>query len=39
VAEKFDWMFERISSEKAKKIARPWYDEMVEKLELSNKKK
>lgn len=26
---KFEWMFERITSEKAKKIARPWYEKAM----------
>lgn len=34
VKDKFDWMFNRISSEKAKKIARPWYEGAIKKLEL-----
>lgn len=29
---KFDWMFERINSDKAKRIAQKWYDEAIEKL-------
>ncbi len=29
---KFDWMFNRIASEKAKKIAQPMYEKSVEKL-------
>ena len=32
VKDKFDWMFNRISSEKAKQIARPWYEEAIKKL-------
>jgi len=32
VKEKFDWMFNRISSRKAKEIARPWYAKALEKL-------
>ena len=34
VKDKFDWMFNRISSEKAKQIARPWYEEAIKKLGL-----
>jgi len=33
VKEKFDWMFNRITSEKAKQIARSWYEEAIKKLE------
>ncbi len=33
VKEKFDWMFNRITSEKAKQIARQWYEEAIKKLE------
>jgi len=33
VKEKFDWMFNRITSEKAKQIARKWYEEGINKLE------
>lgn len=29
---KFDYMFNRITSEKAKNIARPWYEEGIKKL-------
>jgi hypothetical protein len=32
VQAKFDWMFERISSDKAKKIAQKWYDDSIRKL-------
>lgn len=32
VREKFDWMYNRITSEKAKEIARPWYEEAIKKL-------
>jgi len=32
VKDKFDWMFNRITSEKAKQIARPWYEEAIKKL-------
>jgi hypothetical protein len=32
VLDKFDWMYNRITSEVAKKIARPWYDEAIRKL-------
>ena len=30
---KFDWMFNRITSEKAKQIARPWYENALKKLD------
>jgi len=30
---KFDWMFSRMTSEKAKKIARPWYKKAIKDLE------
>ncbi len=30
---KFEWMFNRITSEKAKKIARPWYEKAMKELE------
>ncbi len=33
VREKFDWMFNRITSGKAKKIVRQWYKEAIKKLE------
>lgn len=32
VKAKFDWMFNRITSEKAREIARPWYEAAVGKL-------
>ncbi len=32
VKAKFDWMYDRITSEKAKEIARPMYEEAVKKL-------
>jgi hypothetical protein len=32
VKDKFDWMFNKVTSEKAKEIARPWYKDAVEKL-------
>lgn len=32
VKEKFEWMFERISSDKAKKIAEVWYKEAMDKI-------
>jgi len=32
VRDKFDWMFNRITSEKAKQIARPWYEEAIKRL-------
>jgi hypothetical protein len=36
VRDKFNWMFNRITSEKAKEIARPWYEEAMKKMELIN---
>lgn len=33
VREKFDWMYERITSEKAKEIAKPMYEEAIKRLE------
>lgn len=33
VREKFSWMFNRITSDKAKKIAKPWYDQAIKDLE------
>lgn len=33
VRDKFRWMFERITSEKAKEIAKPWYDDAMKRLE------
>ncbi len=33
VKEKFDWMFNRITSEKARQISRQWYEEAIKKLE------
>ncbi len=33
VKEKFDWMFNRITSEKAKQIARQWYEKAIKKLD------
>ena len=33
VREKFDWMYNRITSEKAKQIVRPWYEEAIKKLD------
>lgn len=32
IKEKFDWMFDRITSKKAKSISRKWYDEAIKKL-------
>ena len=32
VKDKFDWMFDRITSKKAKQIAQPWYQEAIKKL-------
>lgn len=34
VRKKFDWMFDRITSAKAKKIVRPWYEKGIESLNL-----
>lgn len=31
--EKFDWMYNRITSKKAKRIAKPWYEKAIKKLE------
>lgn len=33
VRDKFDYMFERITLKKAEKLARPWYQEAIKKLE------
>ena len=33
VREKFDWMYNRITSEKAKQIARSWYEEAIKNLD------
>jgi 8-oxo-dGTP diphosphatase len=33
VKEKFDWMYNRISSKKAKQIGKPFYDKMIKELE------
>ena len=33
VREKFDWMFNRITSERGRQIARKWYEESIEKLQ------
>jgi len=33
VRDKFDWMFDRITSQDAKEIARPWYERAIRKLE------
>ena len=33
VKQKFDWMFERITSQRAKKIAQPWYEDAVARLD------
>ncbi len=32
VKEKFDWMFNRITSKKAKEIAKPWYNKAINQL-------
>ncbi len=37
IREKFDWMFNRISDKKRKEIARPYYEDMIKKLESFNK--
>jgi hypothetical protein len=34
VKEKFDWMFDRITSEKAKEIVRPWYEDAIKRLHI-----
>ncbi|MCU0680447.1 MAG: DUF4202 domain-containing protein [Planctomycetes bacterium] len=36
VLNKFNWMFERITNIKARKIAQPWYDEAIKKLKFLN---
>lgn len=33
IKEKFDWMYNRITSEKAKKIGKPFYNKMMGELE------
>ena len=33
IRKKFDWMFNRISSQNAKQIAEPWYEKAIEDLE------
>ncbi|MCK5061072.1 DUF4202 family protein [Candidatus Parcubacteria bacterium] len=33
IKEKFDWMYNRITSEKAKEIGKPFYDKMMSELE------
>ena len=33
IKEKFDWMFNRITFDKAKKISRPMYQKAIKKLE------
>jgi hypothetical protein len=35
VKSKFEWMFNRISSEKARKIAQPWFEEAIRRLDSS----
>ncbi len=35
VKEKFDWMFERITSEEAKEIAKPFYEEAIRGLNIN----
>lgn len=37
IRKKFDWMFSRITSEKARAIARLWYEAALKKLELIDK--
>jgi|SRR3989344_6473334 len=32
IRKKFDWMFERITSQNAKKIAKPWYEKAIKDL-------
>ena len=32
VKEKFDWMFERITSDQAREIAQPWHEQALQKL-------
>ncbi|OGY23082.1 MAG: hypothetical protein A2172_05235 [Candidatus Woykebacteria bacterium RBG_13_40_15] len=32
VKEKFDWMFDRISSKKAKEVARSWYENAIQSI-------
>lgn len=34
IKEKFDWMFNRITNDKAKEIARPWYNEAIKQIDL-----
>lgn len=34
VRDKIDWMFERITSEKARKIATIWHDEAIQRIDL-----
>ena len=33
IQQKFDWMYTRISSEKAKQIVKPWYEKAIKELE------
>jgi hypothetical protein len=33
VRDKFDWMYNRITSETARQIARPWYEAAIKKLD------
>jgi len=37
VRQKFDWMYNRITSEKAKQIAKPWYEKAIKDLEMCKK--
>ena len=36
VRQKFDWMYNRITSEKAKQITKPWYEKAIKDLETSH---
>lgn len=33
VSKKFNWMYERISSDQAREIAKPWYEEALKKMD------
>ncbi len=37
IKEKFDWMYHRISSEKARTLAKPFYEKMIHELEVAGK--
>jgi|SRR3989344_4883407 len=39
IKEKFDWMFNRITDQKAKEIAKPFYENMIYQLETAVKSK